>query len=104
MGSLVVRANASEATPATNDSTHVAGNFGKGVISIQAAGVGTGTWGGTLNVAPVSLGGVLGTIKTYAITNAAPLAEDTLETGMSTFAAWWTNVTGTVALVGSVDG
>lgn len=41
MGNLVVRATASQAVPPRNDPNFVAGNFGKGILAIQASGTGT---------------------------------------------------------------
>lgn len=38
MGNLVVRATASQAVPPLNDPNFVAGNFGKGILAIQASG------------------------------------------------------------------
>lgn len=104
MTQFVVAATASETLPDPNDQLHVRSLFVRGRISIQAAGTGTGTWSGILNVAPVSASGVFGTIVQYPISNSAPLAEDTKDTGMSTFAMWWTSVSGTCSLKGSIDG
>lgn len=66
MGNLVVRATASQAVPPRNDPNFVAGNFGKGILAIQASGTGTGPWGGTFNVAYVSPAGVMGAIALVA--------------------------------------
>lgn len=104
MGNLVVRATASQPVPALNDPNFVAGSFGKGIIAIQASGTGAGSWSGTFNVAYVSPAGVMGAILSYTITNSNPLAEDVKHSGGSSYVAWWTNVTGTPALVGAVDG
>lgn len=104
MGNLVVRATASQAVPPLNDPNFVAGNFCKGILAIQASGTGTGPWGGTFNVAYVSPAGVMGTILSYTITDASPLAEDAKPSGGSSYAAWWTNVTGSPVLTGTVDG
>ena len=104
MGNLVVRATASQPVPALNDPGFVAGSFGKGAIVIQASGTGAGSWSGTFNVAYVSPAGVMGTILSYTITNSNPCAEDVKRSGGSSYVAWWTNVTGSPALVGTVDG
>lgn len=55
-------------------------------------------------MAYVSPAGVMGTILSYTITNSNPRIEDPKRSGGSSYVAWWTNVTGTPALVGTVDG
>lgn len=104
MGNLVVRATASQPVPALNDPNFVAGSFGKGAIVIQASGTGAGSWSGTFNVAYVSPAGVMGAILSYTVTNSAPLAGESKRSGGSSYVGWWTNVNGSPALVGTVDG
>lgn len=103
MGNLVVSASASELRPATNDQTHVAGGFGKGAVYLQASGVGSGTWSATFNVAPVSAAGVVGTVRQLVVSNATPMADLDVLTGVSTFMAWWTAISGTVVATGTVS-
>lgn len=46
----------------------------------------------------------MGAILSYTITDSSPLAEDVKHSGGSSYAAWWTNVTGSPVLTGTVDG
>ena len=102
MGSLVVGTAVAQAQPQPNQLT---GPFLKGTVYIQAYAEGSGTWSATFNVAPVSPGGVVGSIKQYTVTNSAPMVDADVQTGASAFIGWWTGFVGSVAYAkGSVDG
>lgn len=102
MGSMVIGANSAQPQPQPNAAS---GPFLKGTVYVQAAGEGSGTWGATFNVAPVSPAGVVGSVKQYAVSNVTPMVDADVQTGASMFIGWWTNTTGTITyLRGSVDG
>lgn len=102
MGYLVVGASAEQNQPPASQATT---RFVKGIVYIQAEGSGTGTWSATFNVAPVSPGGVVGSVKRFTVSSDAPVVDQDLQTGASAFIGWWTGFTGSVAYaIGSVDG
>lgn len=102
MGTLVVDATAAQAQPEPN---RAVGPFLKGTVYIQAVGQGSGTWSAVFNVAPVSPGGVVGSVRQYTVTNSVPMVDADVQTGASLFIGWWTGFVGTVTYVkGSVDG
>ena len=102
MGSLVVGTNSAQVQPQPNQLT---GSFGKGTIYVQASATGTGTWSAIFNLAPVSPGGVVGSIKQFSVSNSAPMIDQDIQTGASAFIGWWTNFVGSVTYaIGSVDG
>ena len=101
MGSRVDIANATQPQPLARDAS---GAYLKGAVYICAGGVGTGTWGGTYNVAPVSAAGVIGTPRQFAVSNGTPMLDLDLLTGASAYIGWWTNVFGVVTLYGSIEG
>ena len=101
MGQMVVTATASQSKPSANSRST---GFEKGTIYVQVSGAGTGTWSGTFNLAPVSSAGAVGNAKTYTVTDAAPMVDADIQTGAPAFIGWFTSVSGTVTLSGSVDG
>lgn len=102
MGSLVVGTAVAQAQPQPNQ---LVGPFLKGTIYVQASATGSGTWSAIFNVAPVSPGGVVGSVKQFAVSNSAPMIDQDIQTGASAFIGWWTNFVGSVTYaVGSVDG
>ena len=102
MGSLVVGTAVAQAQPQPNQLT---GSFGKGTIYVQASATGSGTWSAVFNLAPVSSGGVVGSIKQFTVSNSAPMIDQDIQTGASAFIGWWTNFVGPVTYaIGSVDG
>lgn len=101
MGQMVIQATASQTKPSASSRST---GFEKGVVYVQVSGAGTGTWAGTFNLAPVSSAGVVGNAKTYAVSNSAPMVDADIQTGAPAFIGWFTSVSGTVTLSGSVDG
>ena len=102
MGSLVVGTAVAQSQPQPNQLT---GPFLKGTVYIQAYAEGSGTWSATFNVAPVSPGGVVGSVKQYTVTNSAPMVDADVQTGASAFIGWWSDVSGIVTLLrGSING
>ena len=101
MGALAVDLSV-QAQPA-NDNRQ--GNFVTGVITARAAATGTGTWSARFNYAPVDGGNNVGTVAYLDVSNTAPMAEETWETGSHAFIGWWSNISGTVVTgVGTVEG
>ncbi len=81
------------------------GGFGQPATYIQAWGSGSGTWSAVFNIAPVSPGGIIGSVRKLTVTNTAPMVDMDVTTGASSFVAWWDTLAGTVTnLIGSVDG
>ena len=101
MGIRIDTATATQAQPTAADAT---GAFQKGAVYIQATGSGSGTWSAKYNFAPVGTAGVIGSVRSLTISNAAPMADMDLLTGVPAFIGWWSNVSGTVTLRGSIDG
>lgn len=102
MGSMVVGTNSAQVQPQPNQLT---GSFGNGTVYIQASATGTGTWSAVFNVAPVSPGGVVGSVKKFTVSNITPMIDQDVQTGASAFIGWWTNFVGSVTYaIGSVDG
>lgn len=104
MGNLVVTSpgGAAQAQP---DAWTPLVAFTRGLVYINASGTGTGTWSATFNLAPVSGGNVIGSVRKFVVTNTVPMVDLDLVTGAQQFIGWWTNPSGTIAnLIGSVDG
>ena len=102
MAKLINTATANQSQPAPQAMT--TGFFGNNVY-VNASATGSGTWSATYNVAPVSAGGVVGSVRQFTVTNTTPMIDIDVQTGASQFIGWWTGFSGTITLaIGSVDG
>ena len=77
----------------------------KGIVTLSAAGSGSGSWSATFSFAPVLEPiGAVGAVDTLTITNAAPVASKAFSTGCKRWIGWISAVTGTVTAIGGVEG
>ena len=98
---LVVKASATQSQPGIASKVHV---DHKGIVYLNAQGTGTGTWSATLNIAPVTEAGTIGVARTASISSSSPTFEQEYYTGVHDFIAWWSVISGTVNVIGTVAG